>query len=153
MGVKKVITWPMDKLFELYRKAPNFVSRYGLYAVASAIPAWLDYLLLFLITELFRVYYLYSAIIAFIISNIVGYFVYRRWGFHGSKISHRKGLPLFLLLSAASGVAIIGVLWFEVQYLHFYYLLANLIACIFVDFLAYIVNYRYIFKVHNIKKH
>ncbi len=151
MILKKLSKW-MDKLFSLYRNAPNFVSRYGLYAVASVIPSWLDYALLFVFVEFSHVYYLISAIIAFIVSNIVGYFVYRRWGFHGSKISHSKGLPLFLLLSGISGVAIIGVLWFEVQILGWYYFIANIFACIFVDFLAYIVNYRYIFKLHKVKK-
>ncbi|MBN2420958.1 GtrA family protein [Candidatus Woesearchaeota archaeon] len=132
-------------------RAPNLLTRYIRYAITSVFPAGTDYVLLLLFVELFKIQYLISAGAAYVIGSVVGYTLNRRWGFKGTKTSHKKGFALFFIINTLSGIAVLGVLAFLVEVLKMHYFLANFISCAVVGVLNFLMNYYITFRIHDIE--
>lgn len=132
-------------------RAPNVLTRYFRYAITSIFPAGTDYVLLILFVEVLKIQYLISAGAAYVIGSVVGYSLNRKWGFKGTKTSHKRGFSLFFIINTLSGIAVLGLLAFLVEVLKMHYFLANFISCALVGVLNFLLNYYITFKIHEIE--
>lgn len=103
------------------------------YTIAGAIAFGIDFLTLFSLTELWKVYYMISATISFILGLFTSYILNIKWVFVNRKFKNR-----LVEISIFSFIGIIGVLlnlasiWIFTEYIGLYYLVSKVIATVFV---------------------
>ncbi|MDA2922422.1 GtrA family protein [Patescibacteria group bacterium AH-259-L07] len=106
--------------------------RYGATAGISFI---IDISALFVLTEFFHIYYLYSAAIAYVVALIIHYVLNVWWVFNKRKIRH---WPAELALFSLIGIVGLGLnqvlMWFFTEIILIHYLISKVIARIFIFF-------------------
>lgn len=105
--------------------------KFGLVGVVATV---LDFLFLFLFTEVFGMYYLLSAAFSFVLSTLFNYAASMRFVFN-SKFSNdekTKELFLFIVLSVIGLLLNQFLMWLFVEKIAFYYMLAKIGATFFV---------------------
>ncbi len=75
----------MDKITSLNGRVPRPLRRFFRYNLAGTTGAVVDFGVLILLVEVFRMYYLNAAAISFILGGIFAYTINKRWGFRKSK--------------------------------------------------------------------
>ena len=116
--------------------------RYGFVAI---IAFFVDFGLLFFLTNYLHVFYLFSASCSFLISSIVNYSLSTRWVF-----CQRSKLPIFLEIIFFAIITLVGlffndlILWFVTEKLGVFYLLSKIVAGIIVFFWSFFSR-RYLF--------
>lgn len=107
----------------------------------------LDFFLLFLLTELFHIHYVYSAFYSFVGATVFNYFVSKSYVFMVDDQKDNRFDLLWFFLFSIVGLAINQVLVVVlVEYFSLYYILAKLLATIVVMLWNY-NSRRYLFKV------
>ena len=107
------------------------IIKFGLVGVVATI---IDYLLLYVLTEYFNIYYLISSIISFSVSVIFNYIASIRWVFDvdKNKNSKIKELVVFIILSVI-GLGINQLfMWLLSDKLNIYYMISKLFATVVV---------------------
>ena len=95
--------------------------KYGIVGSSSVI---IDMGLLFIFTEFFGVWYMFSAIIAQSVAVVFNFLMNRNWSFRSGGIMRRQMVKYFLLLGF-NYLYQLGALWFFVELFHLHYLLAK----------------------------
>jgi putative flippase GtrA len=105
--------------------------KFGLVGVVATV---LDFLFLFLFTDVFGMYYLLSAAVSFVLSTLFNYAASMRFVFNSkfSKDEKTKELLLFTLLSVIGLLLNQFLMWFFVEKIALYYMLAKIVATFFV---------------------
>lgn len=107
------------------------ILKFGFVGVLATV---VDFGVLTLLTEVFDIYYLVSAAIAFVVATIFNYLASMRYVFKSrfSKNEKRKELLIFIVLSLV-GLGLNQVLmWFFVEKAEIYYILSKVLATILV---------------------
>ena len=88
----------------------------------------IDYSLLYIFTEYFGIYYLYSSIISFTVSLIYNYILSIKWVFDVTKKQTAKEITIFVILSIM-GLGINQlVMYVMVEWLKIYYMITKIVA-------------------------
>ena len=88
----------------------------------------IDYSLLYIFTEYFGIYYLYSSIISFTVSLIYNYILSIKWVFDVTKKQTAKEITIFVILSIM-GLGINQlVMYVMVKWLKIYYMITKIVA-------------------------
>jgi len=131
------------------KKLINFLNvQFVRYALVAITAFWVDFSLLFLLTNYLRIFYLFSASFSFLISSAVNYLLSSRWVFY-----RRNGLSMPVEIVCFVIVTLIGlgfndlILWLVTEKLGVFYLLSKIIAGITVFFWSFFSR-RYIFMKH-----
>jgi putative flippase GtrA len=105
--------------------------KFGLVGVVATV---LDFLFLFLFTDVFGMYYLLSAAVSFVLSTLFNYVASMRFVFNSkfSKDEKTKELLLFTILSVIGLLLNQFLMWFFVEKIALYYMLAKIVATFFV---------------------
>lgn len=104
----------------------NQILKFGVVGVIAFI---IDYVLLFICTELFHIYYLYSSMISFTVSVIFNYVASVKWVFEVDKDGDKKREFILFILFSLVGLGINQViLWGMSDLLHVYYMISKVIA-------------------------
>lgn len=105
--------------------------RFGLVGVVATV---LDFLFLFLLTEIFGMYYLFSAAVSFVLSTLFNYVASMRFVFNSkfTKDEKTKELLLFTILSVIGLLLNQFLMWLFVEKIALYYMLAKIVATFFV---------------------
>lgn len=105
--------------------------KFGLVGVVATV---LDFLFLFLFTEVFGMYYLLSAAFSFVLSTLFNYAASMRFVFNSKfgKDEKTKELFLFIVLSVIGLLLNQFLMWLFVEKIAFYYMLAKIGATFFV---------------------
>mgnify|MGYP001169155076 FL=1 len=108
----------------------KMVKEFNRYTISSTFVFILDLLLLIILTEIFGIFYLFSAGISIIISFTINYFVNINWVFADRKYSGAPTLEYFLMIAISLFVSVINfiAIWFLSDILLFYYVFSKLIA-------------------------
>lgn len=133
-AVKKIL-----KLLSDFIHSDRFaeVFRFGVAGVAGFI---IDYGLLFLLTEFLGLNYLLSSGISFTASVLVNYIICVLWVFESVNQRDVKSVVLF----AGSSIVGLGInqalMWFFVEVIGFYYMIAKIFATLLVMIWNYIMK-------------
>jgi len=116
------------------------------YSLGWVLAAFFDLFLLYIFTDIFHIYYLYSAIIAFIFSVTFAYFFQKYITFRNYSKKHLSQGTLFLLFQLIGQIVYMSMLRIGVDSLHIYYMLVAIIAKWIVFLRNYISNHYFNFK-------
>lgn len=97
------------------------------YATVGTIAAIIDFGVLFLLTDEFGLYYLASATCSFILAAIVNFILNRNWTFQ-SNGQKRKQFPVFLMVATSGLLINVNIMYFSVERLGMYYLMAKVLS-------------------------
>lgn len=105
--------------------------KFGLVGVVATV---LDFLFLFLLTDVFGMYYLFSAAVSFVLSTLFNYVASMRFVFNSkfTKDEKTKELLLFTTLSVLGLLLNQFLMWLFVEKIALYYMLAKIVATFFV---------------------
>jgi len=121
----------MEKL--LRGQADSTLTQLVRYTFVGGVAFTVDFSSLFVLTDIFNIYYLVSAAIAFLLGLMTNYFLSVTWVFNKRKFSNRQ-----LELAVFSLIGIVGLglneffIWSFTEYAHFHYLLSKIAATVFV---------------------
>ncbi|WP_417882739.1 GtrA family protein [Aerococcus kribbianus] len=116
------------------------------FAGLGLVTTALDFCLLFLLTEAFHIYYIYSAFFSFVGATVFNYFMSKSYVFMTDSQNPNRFELLYFLLFSTIGLVINQVLVFvSVEYFSLYYLFAKLLATIVVMIWNY-NSRRFLFK-------
>lgn len=116
------------------------------YAIVGGTGAIVDLGALYILTEYFNLYYLYSTTTAFIVSALLNFYFNRRWTFKSSG-NTKKQLLIFSFV-ATSGVVLNGfIMYILVDWLKIYYMLAKVFSVGIVTIWNFLWNKYFTFRV------
>jgi len=119
----------------LKSKTDNLFVQIFRYTFVGGIAFIVDFSLLYLLTDLFKIHYLVSAGISFIFGLLVNYLLSILWVFNSRKIKNVMNEFIFFSLIGLFGLGITEVLlWILTDLFVFYYLYSKIITTIIVYF-------------------
>ena len=112
----------------------NLLKQLLKFGIVGIIATILDFIFLFLFTDVLGVYYLLSAAVSFILSTLFNYVASMRFVFNSkfSKDEKSKELILFVILSVIGLLLNQFLMWFFVEKIALYYMAAKIVATFFV---------------------
>jgi len=108
------------------------IVRFVKFGFASGIATLLDLFLLWVFVEFIGIYYLVSAIIAFLGGSSLNYGINKVWAFRGSKVGNVRGLMSFIIIGWIGLVWTILLMALFVEFGGIHYLIARLLAAVLV---------------------
>jgi putative flippase GtrA len=130
-------------LFELIKKRRLFLGYFIIGGVATII----DMGLLFIFVEYFKIWYIYSSIMSFMIAAIFNFSMNKYFNFRN------KSNKIFVQFVMFALVALVGVilntilLYILVEFVKLWYMIAKIITAAIVLFWNYNINKRFTFKI------
>ncbi len=120
------------------------------FAIVGGLGALLNISILFILTEIFKVFYLISEIIAFIFSALQNYLLNKIWTFKEELKSSifQKGFKYFII-SLISLIVNLGTLYILVEFFDFWYLFAEMGAILLSFMINFLGNKIWTFKAYN----
>lgn len=126
--------------------------RYGLYLrflISGAVAAVADIGSLYLLTDFIGLWYLNSAILAFMISLVVSFSLQKFWTFNDqridSEIVRKQGLA-YIMLAIVNLLANTSLMYVFVDVLKWHYLVSQIIAGILIAISSFLIYRNFIFK-------
>ena len=116
------------------------------YSLGWGLAALLDLFLLYMFTDIVGLYYLYSAVLAFIISVTLAYFFQKYITFRNYSKKHLSQWSIFFVFQLIGQTVYMSMLRIGVDILHTHYMLVAIIAKWIVFLRNYISNYYFNFK-------
>jgi putative flippase GtrA len=122
-------------------------SRIIRFIISGSIGAATDLLLLWFLTRIVGIWYLTSAVIAFVLSFIVSFFLQKIWTFKNREMEkiHIQAGAYLLITLCNLGINTLLVYAF-VQYFSFHYLIAQVFASIIIAFESFFAYRELVFK-------
>ncbi len=128
----------------------SFIIQISKFVIVGGLGALINVSILFILTDIFNVFYLISEIIAFIISASQNYVLNKIWTFKEKlKNSVIKKYFKYLLISMISLLFNISVLYMLVEFFGFWYIYAEIVAIIFSSLINFLGNKIWTFKINN----
>ncbi len=134
---------PIRHLWNFAKNNRYQIAKYSTVGLAAAV---VDFGSLFILTDGFGLYYLASATVSFILAALVNYSLNRVWTFR-SNGQHRKQLPVFFVIAILGLILNNNILYFAVEHLGFYYLVAKIFASAIVTFWNFFGNKYLTFRI------
>jgi dolichol-phosphate mannosyltransferase len=103
----------------------------------------LYYLILYTFTDLFKMWYILSAIFASIVNYVTNFILQRSWTFRNKGTKRiRRQASQYVILVGSIFVANLGLLYILVEYTHLHYLIAQVIVTGILTIISYLVSQR-----------
>lgn len=120
--------------------------RVGRFLIVGSLSVVTYYALLYGLTEFAGVWYIASAVVAFVGYYFVNFLSQKYWTFRNKdRKALNRQLAQYTLMAVANWVVNTVLLYILVEYLHLYYLLAQAILTVLVSVIAYF-GFKYIFR-------
>jgi len=116
------------------------------YVISGCTGAFVNLATLFILTEFAHVYYLLSAIIAFFVSLAVGFNLQKRWTFRDDNKKVFKQATLYFVITSANLLINMALLYFLVERLDVWYMLAQVIIYGFLSIFSFLLYNFLVFK-------
>ncbi len=114
------------------------------YLFVGGFSAFIDIGSIFLLTNIFQINYLISAVLAFIFGIITNYFISTIWIFE-SKGNKKKELFTFITIGITGLLWNEVIIWSLVEKIRIYYLIAKLISTAIVLFWNFGMRKKFVF--------
>ena len=135
----------INKLF--IKKTDNIFIQLFRYTFVGGVAFIADFGSLYLLTDLADFYYLYSAVIAFIIGLIINYVLSILWVFKSSSVKNKS---IEFMIFAIIGLVGLGmnelIIWFSTEQINIYYLHSKLISTAIVYFWNFLARKYILYK-------
>lgn len=118
------------------------------YLFVGGFSALADILTLFFCASVLHIYYLLAAALAFIVGNIVNYFLSIAWVFKSSG-QVKKELLFFTIIGLGGLVLNELIIWISVEFFHLYYLIAKLVAVALIVFYSFSLRRILLMKLND----
>lgn len=119
--------------------------QFGKYAITGTVAGMINLGILYALTAIFGLYYLFSASMAFFISMTIGFFVNQKWTFQMGNIEFLK-YKKYSLVNVFILFINVGILFLLVEYFNIWYFFAQIIALTFLGSLNFIIQKNWTFK-------
>ena len=117
------------------------------YLIAGGFAVAVNLTVLYCLTEFVHIYYLVSAVCAFLVSFCVSFVLQKFWAFRDANRENVHHQMFFYLLLQLANVSLnTALLYLSVTYLHVWYLLAQAIISLLLAIGIYVINRQFIFK-------
>jgi len=117
--------------------------KYSSVGISAAI---IDFSVLYILTEYFKLYYLLSATISFILAAFFNYNLNRRWTFRSSG-NQNKQLPVFFIIAILGILLNNHIMYIGVEKFGLWYIYAKIISTTIVTFWNFFGNKYLTFKI------
>ncbi|HEY4501291.1 MAG TPA: GtrA family protein [Candidatus Paceibacterota bacterium] len=120
--------------------------RVGRFLIVGGLSVITYYSLLWGLTEFAGVWYIVSAVVAFVGYYFVNFLSQKYWTFkNNDRDALNRQLIQYTLMAIANWIINTSLLYILVEYLHLYYLVAQVILTVLVSVIAYF-GFKYIFR-------
>lgn len=143
------ITLFFNWMTSLGGRANTGTQRFLRYSVAGGNTFLLDLLILWVLTEIFFVYYIFSATISYTLSTILHYYIVRSWAFKGTKRKPLAGYVLYSIILISGLLLSVGIMALFVEFFNLDVLISRIIAGLFVGVWNYALNLFVNFKTQG----
>lgn len=116
------------------------------FGIVGGLAFLIDYLILFLLTDVVGIYYLISSIISFIVSVVFNYILSIIWVFDVNKKQTVKEFLIFIILSAIGLLINLVIMYLLVDIANIYYMFAKIVST------AVVMVYNFITRKKIIEK-
>lgn len=123
------------------------VKRFLRYSTVGAGTFLMDLLLLYVLTDIFSIHYLYSAGIAFLIAVSLNYTLSRRYVFKGSTRSTKTSYLNFILIALVGLLMVVGGMYMLVSIFSVSYVVSRICIAGLTGIWNYLMNLYVNFKV------
>ncbi len=119
------------------------------YLISGGMAAFTDLLFLYIFTDIFGIWYILSAIVAFLLSFLVSFSMQKYWTFkdHSSDRFRTQAVTYLFVTVTNLGINTLGIFLF-VQYVHLHYMISQIIVSAFIAIESFFV-YQVVFKQRN----
>ncbi|MEA2112785.1 MAG: GtrA family protein [Patescibacteria group bacterium] len=104
------------------------VRQFIIYGLVALIPTFVDFSLIYLLTEFMGVYYMYSLVIAFVIASVVSYLSQKRFTFRNESKKYANQLVIFFSISLVGLLINAGIVFGTVECLGLWYIFGKIAA-------------------------
>jgi len=98
------------------------------FGIIGGLAFVIDYALLYICTEYFHIYYLYSSMISFTVSVIFNYIASIKWVFEVDESKGKQNFILFVIFSIIGLFINQLIMWIGADIMHIYYMLTKIAA-------------------------
>ena len=138
-----------DRLVPKYASELRKRARFFRYLASGGMAAFVDFGLLYLFTDICRIHYLTSAVIAFVLTFFVSFFLQKFWTFQDDSVAkvHTQAVVYFGI-AVASLVLNTLLMYLFVDWLHLWYMAAQFIASGLLACATFFISRDFIFSRH-----
>lgn len=122
------------------------VKKFLKYISAGSLQFVFDLFLLWFLTAIVGIYYLFSALISVSLSSVIGYSLNKKYVFKKSKRKFLHGYTTFLMITGVKIFAMIFILFLFVDVLKLYYLFARILTGVLVVAIMYTLHTKLTFR-------
>lgn len=122
------------------------LKRFAKYNISSGIATFFDFSFLLILTEIFGVFYLFSASLAFLAGSFINYMINRSWVFKKNNLKFAPNLFSFVLIGLSGLLITILILAFLVEIFGLHYFLSRIFALFITLLWNYFLVSSIIFK-------
>jgi len=137
----------MTRIRELVEKYAQFIR----FCIAGGFAFSVNLTVLYILTDIFHIYYLVSTVGAFLVAFSISFFLQKFWTFKdASRDRLHIQLPLYLSMQAVSITLNASLMYTFVEYLHIWYLFAQAMIAPMLAIVIFFINRTYIFKKQEV---
>ena len=137
----------MTRIRELIQKYAQFIR----FCIAGGFAFSVNLTVLYILTDIFHIYYLVSTVGAFLIAFSISFILQKLWTFKDSSRDRLHiQLPLYLGMQVVSITLNASLMYVFVEYLHIWYLFAQAIIAPMLAIVIFFINRTYIFKKREV---
>lgn len=117
------------------------------FLIAGGIAFSVNIVTLYFLTDILRVYYLVSTVLAFLVTFNVNFVLQKFWTFreHSRDTLHVQ-LPLYLGMQVVNLSLNAALMYTFVEYFHVWYIFSQTIITLALSVISFFINKMYIFK-------
>ena len=111
------------------------------FCISGGIGVIFGFATLYSLTEYLGLWYLFSAVVTFILTDILGFVIKKIWVFEDKNIKAvKKQIFLYFILSIAYLITNTGLLYALVECLHIQYIISQIILTSILSFPSYFIS-------------
>ena len=123
------------------------IKKFSKFVIVGVVNTLINLISLYILTDLFNIYYMFSAIFAFVLANTNSFVLNKIWTFNDFfKDSFFKKYTKFIIVSGITLIVNLSILYSLTEYLHFHYMISQIIAIAFSLWINFIGNLLWTFK-------
>ena len=136
----------IDYIKKLENEYPR-LSKLFRYVASGGIAAFVDLVLLYIFTDFLHIWYLLSAILAFILAFSVSFILQKYWTFKddSKEEMHKQVIIYFIIAIINLGINTL-MMFVSVHYIHLHYMLAQFIVAGLIAFWSFFIYRKFVFK-------